>query len=78
MEFDISHFFSSSSVFSEDNVKIKSNGSDNNLFDASIAVNIEEDDIAPHDVMTCDVRLAEGVFEERVEKSILQKKGRYE
>jgi len=65
---------SNSTVFSEDNVKIKSNGSDNNLFDASIAVNIEEDDIAPHDVMTCDVRLAEGVFEERVEKSILQRK----
>jgi len=65
---------SNSTVFSEDNVKIKSNGSDNNLFDASIAVNIEEDDIAPHDVMTCDVRLAEGVFEERIEKSILQRK----
>ena len=74
------HFqlFFSSSVFSEDNAEIKPNGSDNDLLDASIAVTIEEDHIAPHDVMTCDVRLAEGVFEDRVEKSILNGKGRYE
>ena len=72
-----STFFFSSTVFSEDNVEIKPNGSDNNLFDASIAVTIEEDDIAPHDVMTCDVRLAEGAFEERFDKSILKEKGRY-
>ena len=62
-------------MFSEDNVEIKPNGSDNNLFDASIAVTVEEDDIASHDVMTCDVRLADGAFEDRVEKSILKKKG---
>ena len=68
----------SSTVFSEDKVTTLRNSLDDNLFDASIVTTVNEDDIAPHDVMTCDVRLAEGVFEDRVEKSILNGKGRYE
>ena len=67
--------FYSSTVFSEDKVTILPNSLDDNLFDASVVTTVDEEDIASHDVMTCDVRLADGGFEERVEKSILKKKG---
>jgi len=63
-----------STVFSEEKVTILTNSLDDKLFDASIVTTVNEDDIAPHDVMTCDVRLADGAFEERVEKRILKKK----
>jgi len=61
-------------VFSENNLEIVPNSLDDTLFDASVVATFDEDDIAPHDVMTCDVRLADGAYEERVEKSILNKK----
>jgi len=61
-------------VFSEDTLEIVPNSLENDLFDASVVATFDEDDIAAHDVMTCDVRLADGAFEERVEKSILYKK----
>ena len=62
-------------MFSEDTLEIVPNSLENDLFDASVVATFDEDDIAAHDVMTCDVRIADGAFEERVEKSILYKKG---
>ena len=67
--------FYSSTVFSEDKVTILPNSLDDKLFDASIVTTVGEDDIAPHDVMTCDVGLADGAFEERVEKRMVKEKG---
>jgi len=61
-------------VFSEGNVEIMPNSFDDNLFDASILGTVDASDINTHDVMTCDVTLADGHFEERVEKNILNKK----
>jgi len=63
-----------STVFSEDKVTILPNSLDDKLFDASIVTTVDKDDIAPHDVMTCDVRLADGAFEERVEKRMFKEK----
>jgi len=61
-------------VVSEGIVEIITNSLDDNLFDASIVATVDPNDIEPHDVMTCEVRLADGAFEERVEKTILKKK----
>jgi len=63
-----------STVFSEDTMEIMPNSLDANLFDASIVANVDEDDIASHDVMTCEVRLAGGAYEERVEDTLLKEK----
>jgi len=60
-------------LFSERNVEIMPNSLDDNLFDASIVATVDAFGIDTHDVMTCDVRLADGAFEDRVEKSILEK-----
>ena len=65
----------SSTVFSEGKVTLLPNSLDDKLFDASIVTTVDEDDIAPHDVMTCDVRLADGAFEKRVEKRMFKEKG---
>jgi len=62
-----------STVFSEDNMELMANNLDENLFDASIVATVDEDDISFHDIMTCEVRLANGAYEERVEKNIYQK-----
>jgi len=61
-------------VFSAKNVEIVSNNIDNHLYDASISTTVEEDSIAPHDVMTCDVVIADGAYEDRVEKKLITKK----
>jgi len=61
-------------VVSDGIVEIITNTLDDNLFDASIVATVDPNDIEPHDVMTCEVRLADGAFEERVEKTILKKK----
>ena len=62
---------------SERNVEIMPNSLDDNLFDAYIVATVGAFGIDTHDVMTCDVRLADGAFEDRVEKSILEKNGEY-
>jgi len=61
-------------LVSDGTVEIITNSLDDNLFDASIVATVDPKDIDLHDVMTCEVRLADGAFEERVEKSILKKK----
>jgi len=62
-----------STVFSEDNMEFVPNSLDENLCDASIVASVDEDDISSHDIMTCEIRLADGAYEERVEENIFQK-----
>jgi len=63
-----------STVFYEDNMEIVPNSMDENLFDASIVAIVDEADISFHDIMTCEVTLADGAYEERVEENIFQQK----
>ena len=48
------------------------------LFDASVAASIDFADIAPHDMMTCEVTLPGTDFDKRIEKIILEKNGKFE
>jgi len=60
-------------VHSDDAIEIAPNSLDDDLYDAWINTTIDEEYINPHDMMTCDMLIAEAGFEERVEKIILEK-----
>jgi len=62
---------SQSIVFSSDKIEVVSNLHDPSLFDVSVAATIEEADIAPQDMMTCEVNIVNTDFVKRVEKPIL-------
>eukprot|EP00092_Neocalanus_flemingeri_P023663 GFUD01025665.1.p1 GENE.GFUD01025665.1~~GFUD01025665.1.p1 ORF type:complete len:340 (+),score=87.11 GFUD01025665.1:37-1020(+) len=62
-----------SSVYSSDNVEITTNPLNPALLDASVAATVEQSDITPLDMMTCEVTLTGTDFVKRVEKNILEK-----
>eukprot|EP00092_Neocalanus_flemingeri_P056908 GFUD01067523.1.p1 GENE.GFUD01067523.1~~GFUD01067523.1.p1 ORF type:complete len:340 (+),score=91.72 GFUD01067523.1:60-1022(+) len=62
-----------STVYSSGQMELTTNPLNPALFDASVAATIEQADITPHDMMTCEVILAGTDFEKRVEKNILEK-----
>jgi len=63
---------SQSIVFSSDKIEVVSNLHDPSLFDVSVAATIEEADIAPQDMMTCEVNIVNTDFVKRVEKLIFE------
>jgi len=62
-----------STVYASDEVELTKNALNQNLVDASIVVTIDQSDIVPHDIMTCEVIIAGTDFVKRVEKNILEK-----
>ena len=63
----------SSTVHSSNTVEITPN---EDLLDASVTVTVDEEDVAAHDMMTCDVVIAGTDYDKRLEKAILEITGR--
>merc|ERR1712106_1071378 len=62
-----------STVYASDEVELTGNALQGNRVDASVVVTIDQSDIVPHDIMTCEVIIAGTDFVKRVEKNILEK-----
>ena len=67
----------SSTSYSSNQIELTANPLHSKLVDASVAATIEEVDIAPHDMMTCEVMIAGTDYDKRVEKNILEKSGMF-
>merc|ERR1712106_311710 len=59
--------------YASDDVEITRNALNGNLVDASVVVTIDQSDIVPHDIMTCEVIIDGTDFVKRFEKTILEK-----
>ena len=64
-------------MYSSDQMELTENPLNFKLFDAAVAATIEEADISPHDMMTCDVKIDSTDYDRREEKQILRKRGRF-
>merc|ERR1740124_585056 len=53
-------------------MEVVSNLQDPSLFDVSVSATIEQGELAPQDMMTCEVTIVNTEFVKRVEKSILE------
>jgi len=62
-----------STVYASDEVELTGNALNGNLVDASVVASIDQNDIDPHDMMTCEVIIAGTDFVKRVEQTILEK-----
>jgi len=60
---------SNSTVYSSNTVELTPN---DDILDASVTVTIDQEDVAAHDMMTCDVVIAGTDYHKRMEKPILE------
>jgi hypothetical protein len=58
-------------------MELTANPLNSKLFDAFVAATIDEADIAPHDTMTCEVKIDGTDYEQSVQKHILEKRGKF-
>ena len=56
-------------MYSSNQIELTANPLDSKLFDAAVAASIEEADIAPHDMMTCEVMIDVTEYDKMLEKS---------
>jgi len=66
-----------SSIHTSDQMKVTPNTLNPALFDVSVAATIDQEDIAPHDMITCEVTIPDTEFNKRIEKNILEMKDEY-
>ena len=64
-------------MYSSNQIELTANPPDSKLFDAAVAAFIEEADIAPHDMMTCEVMIDGTEYDKRVKENILEKIGMF-
>merc|ERR1711936_854892 len=61
-----------STIHTSDQMKVTPNTLNPALFDVSVAATIEQEDVAPHDMITCEVTIPDTEFNKRIEKNILE------
>merc|ERR1711936_13149 len=66
-----------SSIHTSDQMKVTPNPLNPAVFDVSVAATIDQEDIAPHDMITCEVTIPDTEFNKRIEKNILEMKDEY-
>merc|ERR1711936_1384687 len=61
-----------STIHTTDQMIVTPNTLNPALFDVSVAATIDQEDIAPHDMITCEVTIPGTEFNKRIEKNILE------